>query len=837
LYAAFAQGAGVARLALRGFGDAVKAEDMEQFREATKGWTEEAVRAARLVRGPLTSAFEGLQRVAQRGFFGGDLLGAGQRALEKALPTLRRVVGETAGALGELATQGLRLFASRAWQRDLATVGARNVRVITTLGGGALHLADALRNVLVAAGPLIRWMADAAARGARLVDAWTAQARASGALAGFFEKTRDSAGLLGGILRSLGRVFLEVGKAANPLGREILVALNAEFGELADRVQTAQTRASLRAYFARARPLVFEVGRLIRDAAAALGRLSAIDPRQTGLLRLVRDLRTRVLPIFEAVGESAAKNFGPVLTDALISIARLFGNLAGENGPLIVFVRTIGNMAGNLADLLEEHPGLRSFVFTMAGLVGIMKALSFAGAVSGLSRLFALVTPTSVGTTAAMGTALSGTAAGANATALAAPRAAFGIRAIGAAIRANPIGVIITALQLAAAGLILLWQRSATFRRIVTGVFAAIRSAAGAVVSFFTGPFVGFLRRAFEIAKTIIWDVWLRPYREAFKLARTAAEALVGFFRGPFVGFFSGAWSKVKDLFWGAIRWIADKFLGFAETMLRLADKGFGWIPGLGGKIDDAREKIARMRAELNRTAAKTYSIRFVTNAGRVKSQIEDLRGSLPGRTGDVSYIDVAGLAGRRDVSSALNPALLLARQMGLGVTSTYRPGATVRGSGARSDHSYYPSKAVDFVGPPALMRRFALAVAGLRGVDTVISSLLGRSRGLWKAGFGWGPILSQATWADHFSHVHVDTFDDAMRRRRWLMPGITIAGNFTGRPEPVGASAGGATINVNVGPVWGSMTARDADRVAVMLEGALRGRLGLGRSGPAFGA
>jgi hypothetical protein len=52
-------------------------------------------------------------------------------------------------------------------------------------------------------------------------------------------------------------------------------------------------------------------------------------------------------------------------------------------------------------------------------------------------------------------------------------------------------------------------------------------------------------------------------------------------------------------------------------------------------------------------------------------------------------------------------------------------------------------------------MRRYARAVAGKPGVETVIYSGVG----LWFAGSGWGEIEAEVTYRDHLDHVHVDTF------------------------------------------------------------------------------
>jgi hypothetical protein len=91
---------------------------------------------------------------------------------------------------------------------------------------------------------------------------------------------------------------------------------------------------------------------------------------------------------------------------------------------------------------------------------------------------------------------------------------------------------------------------------------------------------------------------------------------------------------------------------------------------------------------------------------------------------------------------------------MGLTLWSAHRPGSNLPGGG-RSDHSFYPSKAIDVAGSARNMRRYARAVAGMPGVDIVIYSPVG----MWQAGVGWSAIHSSTTRRDHYDHVHVDTF------------------------------------------------------------------------------
>jgi peptidoglycan hydrolase-like protein with peptidoglycan-binding domain len=102
---------------------------------------------------------------------------------------------------------------------------------------------------------------------------------------------------------------------------------------------------------------------------------------------------------------------------------------------------------------------------------------------------------------------------------------------------------------------------------------------------------------------------------------------------------------------------------------------------------------------------------------------------------------------GPGSIARTLWDELSLAERMGLRLISGHRPGA-----GGSSDHSRYPSLAIDIAGSPAEMRAYALAVAGRPGINYVIYSPLG-IWGSWSG--GWRPV-SGGTRADHFDHVHV---------------------------------------------------------------------------------
>jgi hypothetical protein len=105
------------------------------------------------------------------------------------------------------------------------------------------------------------------------------------------------------------------------------------------------------------------------------------------------------------------------------------------------------------------------------------------------------------------------------------------------AMRANPIGLVITAIALLVGGLILAYKKSETFRNIVNGAFRAVADSA-----------------------KWLWDKVIRPY----------------------FNFITNAWLTV------------------ASALVHGAEHAFGWIPGLGPKLKTAVAKFDAFKAGVN---------------------------------------------------------------------------------------------------------------------------------------------------------------------------------------------------------------------------------------------
>lgn len=107
------------------------------------------------------------------------------------------------------------------------------------------------------------------------------------------------------------------------------------------------------------------------------------------------------------------------------------------------------------------------------------------------------VVATSLASKVAAGAQLAYTAAMAASTAVMSGVRA-GVLAINAAMRANPIGAVITVIGLLVGALIILYQRNETVRRIIDLVWAKIKVAIGVVVDWFVGTALPWLKGALD---------------------------------------------------------------------------------------------------------------------------------------------------------------------------------------------------------------------------------------------------------------------------------------------------------------------------------------------------
>ena len=140
-------------------------------------------------------------------------------------------------------------------------------------------------------------------------------------------------------------------------------------------------------------------------------------------------------------------------------------------------------------------------------------------------------------------------------------KAVGAVKAFGAALAANPIGLIILGITALVAGFTYLWQNCEGFRDFWIGLWDKIKSAVSVAVDwikncwekikeFFTGdnPIARYFQMGWENIK-IVWDTVVSYFKTIWENIKLVFSAVKSVFKGDF----SGAWDAVKQIFanWG----------------------------------------------------------------------------------------------------------------------------------------------------------------------------------------------------------------------------------------------------------------------------------------------
>lgn len=188
--------------------------------------------------------------------------------------------------------------------------------------------------------------------------------------------------------------------------------------------------------------------------------------------------------------------------------------------------------------------------------------------------------------------------------------------ALNVALSANPVGLVILAIVALVGVIILAWRRSETFRRIVTGAFNAVKSAASAawnwvkrnwplLLAIITGP----------IGLAVRWVV------QNFDKINAKVRSIPGVIKGAFSG--AGGW--LRDAGRRVIQ-------GFLDALRAGFDRVRGELNRLTNLIPDWKGPAARDR-DLLKGPADLIMGGF---ADRLQSNFGVVQASLTGFTGDL---------------------------------------------------------------------------------------------------------------------------------------------------------------------------------------------------------
>ncbi|MFB8763845.1 phage tail tape measure protein [Nocardiopsis alba] len=251
---------------------------------------------------------------------------------------------------------------------------------------------------------------------------------------------------------------------------------------------------------------------------------TSLTEKLTGLVQGMTETDSSILSVISAIGIAVAA-FGPMLmiVGRVVSLVGgpLFGGFGLAAGGAAKLARSLADPTSNLRTLatVARHP------VTALGALGQVASNSMTNFQRG-ARGGSVAAGGLAGSMGALGKAARG--------------ASIAFRAMGAALFANPIGIVIGLVALLALGIWQLWERSETFRSIVTGAFEAVQTALQPLIDT-VSLFLSVLRG--ESGESDL------PWAGAVIDAAQAIRAGIG----EVADFFVEQWSKIQE--WGAEVW------------------------------------------------------------------------------------------------------------------------------------------------------------------------------------------------------------------------------------------------------------------------------------------
>lgn len=231
--------------------------------------------------------------------------------------------------------------------------------------------------------------------------------------------------------------------------------------------------------------------------------------------------------------------------------------------------------------------------------------------------------------------------------------------ALNIAMSLNPIGAVILAIIALVGAIKLLWDNNETFRRVVTAVWEAVKTAIAGMVNWFKGTawpaimaVLDALKPAFEAFKTVVAAVW--------KGIQVAAGLVVDWFQKVLAPAFGVVMSLLKGDFSGAADGIKTVWSGlisfFGGILGKFKEIGAAVINGIKSGISIAWESFKSwFIGLLGQPIEWAKSIFGIASPSKVFAAIgsDTIEGFRVGMSSKASAIKDATLAIGRDVIDA----------------------------------------------------------------------------------------------------------------------------------------------------------------------------------------
>ena len=309
-------------------------------------------------------------------------------------------------------------------------------------------------------------------------------------------------------------------------------------------------------------------GELIGKVMGVAAQLSPLGILFQALLPVLPQLVAAILPLASALGTALAG----VLPALIPLINALAAGVAAVIPHVANFATGVVEVATALVGWISANSSWLSALGVAAGVVG-----GIVLAVKAFRTAQLLLTAATYGTQGAM--LLTGNAAKIYAAGLAVvnnvQKIATGIQtAFNAALRANPIGIVITAISALVAGLIYFFTQTETGRAIWSAFMTFLSEAWANIVAFAEttwGVLSTFFSELWTNVSGFFTDIWTAISTFVTGLWDGMVSTVTAVFT-PVADFFSGLWDAVSTIFstaWDGIVKVLTAVYKFIETLVR----------------------------------------------------------------------------------------------------------------------------------------------------------------------------------------------------------------------------------------------------------------------------
>jgi hypothetical protein len=388
-------GAGVAVLAFSGVGDALKATNAYAIEPTDANLKKMRQSLSEL--GPAGREFvsflqeirpqlQGLQDAAQEGLFPGAE--AGIKDLMTLLPQAERIVGEIAGAMGDLIAEGGENLASPRWADFFDFLETEARPTLMDFGRTMGNLAEGFANMWMAFEPVSSDFSDSFLNMSRDFAAWSDGMSDTASFQEFLDYISRTGPKVGETLGAVGNALLQIVEAAAPVGEAALPAIEAMANGIA-KVADSDIGPVVIGIVA----LTSAYSRLIAvSGAASVGAMGGLFKRSaySGLVAGARDLRGATRAHFDygaALDRSNAAAGRFASTSQRLSVAMRGGaGIAAGVGGLAFVMSDLDNKMGLSNTAMLGMAGSMMGPWGAAVGAGVGFAMDFAAANDGVEK-------------------------------------------------------------------------------------------------------------------------------------------------------------------------------------------------------------------------------------------------------------------------------------------------------------------------------------------------------------------------------------------------------------------------------------------------------------------